>query len=144
MKEDSHSHMIRRTTWNRSRPVAIAIFTVLLISEAGWGWGRLGHRAAARMAEARLNPHALAAIHDLIGPGVSLADISTWADEQKYPKSSPSAIHVFGFARSPTIALPSMLVGGRSLHPGRKRIISFLNLTMAMSLQVSLASRSLS
>jgi len=35
------------------------------------------------MAEDRLTPHALAAVHDLLGPGVSLADISTWADEQR-------------------------------------------------------------
>jgi hypothetical protein len=39
------------------------------------------------MAEARFNPRALAAVHELLGPGVSLSDISTWADEQRNPKS---------------------------------------------------------
>jgi hypothetical protein len=49
-------------------------------------WGRLGHRTAARMAETRLTPRALAAVNDLLGPGVKLADVSTWADEQGDPK----------------------------------------------------------
>ena len=89
MKEFRYSHMIRRKTWNRIRLVAIAVFSVLLISESACSWGRLGHRVTAEMAEARLSPHALAAIHDLLGPGVSLADISTWADEQRDPKSAP-------------------------------------------------------
>ncbi|MGE3819123.1 MAG: S1/P1 nuclease [Isosphaeraceae bacterium] len=44
-------------------------------------WGRLGHRASARLAEARLTPTALAAIRGLLEPGESLADASLWADE---------------------------------------------------------------
>jgi hypothetical protein len=59
---------------------------LLIISQAPiplWAWGRVGHRAAAGMAESRLVPKALAAIHALLGPGVSLADVSTWADEQQ-------------------------------------------------------------
>jgi hypothetical protein len=35
------------------------------------------------MAQDQLTPKALAAVHDLLGPGVSLADVSTWADEQR-------------------------------------------------------------
>ena len=87
MKEDRHFHIIRQGTWNPIRPVTVAIFAVLLISEAGWSWGRLGHRVASEMAEARLSPRALSAIRDLLGPGVTLADISTWADEQRNPRS---------------------------------------------------------
>jgi hypothetical protein len=50
----------------------------------------MGHRVASTMAEERLTTHALAAVHDLLGPGVSLADISTWADEQRnIPGSGP-------------------------------------------------------
>jgi hypothetical protein len=44
-------------------------------------WGRLGHRAAAQLAESRLSPRARAVIQDLLEPGESLADASTWADE---------------------------------------------------------------
>jgi hypothetical protein len=35
------------------------------------------------MAEDRLTPAALAGVRDLLGPGVGLAEISTWADEQR-------------------------------------------------------------
>ena len=42
------------------------------------------------MAKERLSPRALAGVHDLLGPGVSLADVSTWADEQRdVPRSGP-------------------------------------------------------
>jgi len=46
-----------------------------------WGW--IGHRVAAKMAEERLNTRARAGVGDLLGPGVKLADVSTWADEQQ-------------------------------------------------------------
>lgn len=40
------------------------------------------------MAEARLKPAARAAVQALLGPGVTLADASTWADEQRDPEES--------------------------------------------------------
>jgi nuclease S1 len=46
-----------------------------------WAWGRLGHRVISRLAEKNLNPTAKAAIAELLEPGESLADASTWADE---------------------------------------------------------------
>ena len=48
-----------------------------------WAWGRIGHRVTAGMAEYRLTTAALAAVRNILGPGVSLADASTWADEQR-------------------------------------------------------------
>jgi hypothetical protein len=60
-----------------------ALITALQASGQVWAWGRIGHRTAARMAESRLTPSALAAVHALLGPGVSIADASTWADEQQ-------------------------------------------------------------
>ncbi len=44
-------------------------------------WGRLGHRASARLAESRLSPRARAIVQELLEPDESLADASTWADE---------------------------------------------------------------
>lgn len=44
-------------------------------------WGRLGHRASAKVAESRLSPRAKAIVAELLDPGESLADASTWADE---------------------------------------------------------------
>jgi nuclease S1 len=71
----------------RVTAVSSLIFACLLASQSVWEWGRIGHRVAAQMAESRLTPQALAAVHDLLGPGVSLAEISTWADEHRSPNS---------------------------------------------------------
>jgi hypothetical protein len=56
-----------------------------------FGWGRMGHRVAGRLAETRLSPAAHAAVRDLLEPGESLADASTWADDyrREFPKSGP-------------------------------------------------------
>jgi nuclease S1 len=64
-------------------PLAALLLTILPAPDPVWAWGRVGHRAAARMAESRLKPSALAAVHALLGSGVSIADASTWADEQQ-------------------------------------------------------------
>jgi nuclease S1 len=65
------------------RPFVAVISIVLLSTPSAWAWGRIGHRVASMMAEERLTSRALAAVHDLLGPDVSFADISTWADEQR-------------------------------------------------------------
>jgi hypothetical protein len=69
------------------RTIAAVMFVFPLFIPSAFSWGRIGHRVAARMAEERLTPAASAAIHDLLGPEVSLADISTWADEHRNPRS---------------------------------------------------------
>jgi hypothetical protein len=63
----------------------------LQTASPAWAWGRLGHRVISRIAENNLNPKAKAAIAELIGPGESLADASTWADEnrRRLPKTAP-------------------------------------------------------
>jgi nuclease S1 len=72
------------------RMIVSAILASLLSAPCVWSWGRIGHHVASMMAEERLSPHTLAAVHDLLGPGVSLADVSTWADEQRdIPGSGP-------------------------------------------------------
>jgi nuclease S1 len=48
-----------------------------------WAWGRIGHRVAAKMAEEHLTPRARDGINALLGNGIKLADIATWADEQQ-------------------------------------------------------------
>ena len=75
----------------RARIVAaVTLTTVFLAPGFVWSWGSTAHRASARMAEDRLSPAALAAIHDLLGPGITLADVATWADEQRQvPRSGP-------------------------------------------------------
>ena len=63
------------------------------MSRPAGAWGRLGHRASARLAESRLSPRARAIIRDLLEPGESLADASTWADEDGHKIRGSSAWH---------------------------------------------------
>jgi hypothetical protein len=44
-------------------------------------WGRFGHRASAKLTATLLSPEAQAALRDILDPGESIADASTWADE---------------------------------------------------------------
>jgi len=68
----------------------VATLALCLSIPSAWPWGRLGHRVMAEMAQDRLTPRALAAVHELLGPGVSLADISSWADENReMPGTAP-------------------------------------------------------
>ena len=56
-------------------------------------WGRMGHRASTRLAETRLSPRARAIIRELLEPGESLADASTWADENSQSIPGSAAWH---------------------------------------------------
>ncbi len=75
------------------RPRFAILATLLLLAQASpvWAWGRLGHRASARFAEARLTPEARAIVRSLLEPGESLADAATWADEirRERPETGP-------------------------------------------------------
>ncbi|WZO97162.1 S1/P1 nuclease [Isosphaeraceae bacterium EP7] len=56
-------------------------------------WGPVGHRASAMIAEFRLSKEARAAIRDLLEPGESLADASTWADEIRGERRETGSWH---------------------------------------------------
>jgi nuclease S1 len=71
--------------------VALVLLIALQNATPAWAWGRLGHRVISRIAEKNLNPQAKAAIAELLDPGETLADASTWADEnrRRLPKTAP-------------------------------------------------------
>ena len=71
----------------------LVVLAVLSAGTPAWGWGRNQHRAAGRIAEARLTPEALAAVRALLPPGQSLAEASTWADEIRRERSECSPWH---------------------------------------------------
>ena len=83
-------HVLQEQNWKRKTLVLALILTlaVFLTPVQCMAWGRTGHRAAAKMAEDRLTPAARAAIAAILGHGVSLADVSTWADEQRESEES--------------------------------------------------------
>jgi hypothetical protein len=53
----------------------------------------MAHRASTRLAETRLSPQARAVIRGLLEPGESLADASTWADENSQSIPGSAAWH---------------------------------------------------
>jgi hypothetical protein len=69
---------------------AATLATSMMVGPA-WGWGRIGHRVAGKIADSRLTPSARAAVASLLEPGETLADVSTWADEVRRakPESGP-------------------------------------------------------
>jgi hypothetical protein len=71
--------------------LSLASLLIIQFAAPAWAWGRLGHRAIAKLAERHLSPAAKAAIAELLEPGESLADCSTWADEHRreLPKTAP-------------------------------------------------------
>ena len=62
---------------------AMALLVLVQMSAPVWAWGRLGHRVISRIAEKNLSPKAKAAIAALLDEGESMADASTWADENR-------------------------------------------------------------
>jgi hypothetical protein len=58
----------------------VALLAALPLGEA-WAWDQEGHSIVAEIAQRRLTPTALAKAKELLGGEVSLASISSWADE---------------------------------------------------------------
>lgn len=85
----------RRPALVRFRTLAIIGIITLVIGPArqALAWGRMAHRASTRLAETRLTPKARALIRELLEPGESLADASTWADENNQSIPGSAAWH---------------------------------------------------
>jgi hypothetical protein len=60
---------------------AVAFVFSLLFNGAAWAWGEEGHSIVAEIAQRRLNDKAAAKVAVILGKGVSLASVSTWADD---------------------------------------------------------------
>ncbi len=87
---------VRRRTVRPSRSLLAALGAVFLIlapAQVALAWGRMGHRASANLADSRLSPRTRAIIRDLLEPGESLADASTWADEHNRDIRGSGAWH---------------------------------------------------
>ena len=69
--------------FNRALGLMLGSLLFLQVAAPAWAWGRLGHRVVTKLAEHVLSPEAKAAVAELLEPGESLADASTWADKHK-------------------------------------------------------------
>jgi hypothetical protein len=70
-----------------------AVLLVLAAASPALAWGRIAHRASAKLAESRLSPRTRAMIRELLEPGESLADASTWADDHSREIPGSNAWH---------------------------------------------------
>jgi hypothetical protein len=72
---------------------AVLAATILYLPTRTLAWGRMAHRAATRLAETRLSPRTRALVRELLDPGESLVDASTWADENSRSIPGSAAWH---------------------------------------------------
>ena len=88
------------------RPLArigvLVIVLALACPSPGWPWGATGHRAVGVVAESLLTPKARAGVAELLGAGVGLAQVSTWADEVRPDRPETAAWHYVNIPRDAT------------------------------------------
>jgi hypothetical protein len=58
-----------------------------------YGWGPEGHSLVARIADAQLTPAARARVAEILGPGTTMASISSWADQVRRERSNTASWH---------------------------------------------------
>lgn len=58
-----------------------------------FGWGPEGHSLVARLAAARLTPAAAARVAEILGPGNTLASVSSWADSVRRARAESGPWH---------------------------------------------------
>ena len=56
-------------------------------------WGPEGHDLVARIAEAQLTPAVRARVAEILGPGVTMASVSSWADQIRRTRSETAPWH---------------------------------------------------
>ncbi len=98
ISEKFRKHDESARTWTRSlRMGALPILAVILLgagpARQAWAWGRMAHRASTRLAEMRLTPRTRLLVRELLERGESLADASTWADENSRSIPGSAAWH---------------------------------------------------
>ncbi|MBB4277744.1 S1/P1 nuclease [Rhizobium mongolense] len=59
----------------------LSVFLVIIAPLSAFAWGQEGHSIVAEIAQRRVSPQAAAMVSTLLGPGVSLGSIASWADD---------------------------------------------------------------
>lgn len=73
--------------------MALALVLLSGLGSPAWGWGPVGHRTIATIAEANLTPAAKRMVAQWLG-GESLVDVANWADAVR---STPEYAHTSGY-----------------------------------------------
>jgi hypothetical protein len=94
---DKHLKVLSQKWAVLVRLLALGLSAIVLLgigpARQALAWGRMAHRASTRLAETRLTPQARVLIRELLEPGESLADASTWADENNQSIPGSAAWH---------------------------------------------------
>ena len=86
-----------------SAALAIAVSVVLSVSPPpALAWGKRGHRVVATLATTMLTPAVQSRVADLLEPGVTLADVATWADEVRSGRSHTAPWHTVNIPQDAT------------------------------------------
>lgn len=86
-------------------PLAMhSLLSLLLLSsmvQFTWGWGDLGHRTVAYLAEKFLNEQGAQLVEDLIAPNETfdISDAAVWADKKKFRYPFTRPWHFIGMYR---------------------------------------------
>ncbi|HXS98530.1 MAG TPA: S1/P1 nuclease [Candidatus Limnocylindrales bacterium] len=70
----------------------LALF-LLIGSTCAFGWGNEGHALVARIAWAEMTPEAKAQVEAILGPGVSMESIASWADDVRRARPESGSWH---------------------------------------------------
>ena len=79
-----------------------ALALCLAIPTPALAWGKAGHRVVATLAMSLLTPDARSQVTDFLGPQVTLAEISTWADEVRPSRPNTGPWHYVNIPRDAT------------------------------------------
>ena len=71
----------------------LPIFALFCGCLPAFGWGPEGHSLIARIAEAQLTATARARAAEILGPGSTMASVSSWADEVRRARPQTAAWH---------------------------------------------------
>ena len=66
------------------RILSLMVVLVVATTTEAFAWGQEDHSIVAEIAQRRLEPATVTAIAKLLGPNVSLASVSEWADDVKF------------------------------------------------------------
>ena len=65
----------------------------LCVTVPAYGWGPEGHTLVARLAAAHLTPQAAARVAEILGPGTTMAAVSSWADQIRRSRAPTGPWH---------------------------------------------------
>ena len=66
------------------RVTTAALFATSLFSPAAFAWGTVGHATVATIAQSYLTSQAQTYVSGLLGSGVTMASVASWADDYRY------------------------------------------------------------